>query len=205
MSRFDQGLVLALLFCSPVLAQVDRASLTGTVTDASGAAIPDSTVTVETALTGFRRERASTSNAGTYQMPGLVVGTYTVSAAKTGFQTVRTENVVLGVGQTRTLDVSLAVGAITTAVEVSAAVTPLEQTNAEIGTVIAEQQMQNIPLNGRHWASLMMLAPGAVNVGKGTRTRSGSSDGRETTTTGPLTVSTRPASRTHGRKAICGW
>jgi len=100
-------------------------------------------------------------------MPGIVVGTYTVSVSKTGFQTVRTENLVLGVGQTRTLNVSLAVGTITTALEVSAEVTPLDQTNAEIGTVIAEQQMRNIPVNGRHWAALMMLAPGAVNVGEG--------------------------------------
>ncbi len=147
-------------------AQVDRASLTGTITDGSGAAVAGATVKVEAPATGFRRETL-TSAAGVFQLPGLVVGKYMVSVAKTGFNTVNFEDVVLAVGQSRTLDAQLPVGAVSTAVEVVASATPLDQTNAEIGTVIGEQQIRNIPLNGRHWASLMMLAPGAVNVGEG--------------------------------------
>ncbi|MBM3724569.1 MAG: TonB-dependent receptor [Acidobacteria bacterium] len=158
-----------LAFCalaSVLPAQVDRATLTGSVTDASGAAISGAAVVAEALGTGQRRE-SKTGTAGEYRLGGLTVGSYTVSFTADGFQPARTAGVVLTVGQTRTLDIELAVGAVATAVEVTAGVTPLEQTNAEIGTAIGEQQMRNIPLNGRHWASLMMLAPGAVNVGEG--------------------------------------
>jgi len=157
---------VAIIFCSSLAAQVDRSTLTGSVTDITGAAVPGVAVTVESLSNGFRREALS-SNTGTYQLPGLPPGTYTVSAAKTGFQAVRAEGVVLAVGQTRTLDLALPVGAIATTLEVTASVTPLDQKDAEIGSVIGEQQIRSIPLNGRHWASLMMLAPGAVNVGEG--------------------------------------
>ncbi|HYP08085.1 MAG TPA: TonB-dependent receptor [Bryobacteraceae bacterium] len=158
--------LLGLLVCASAFAQVDRATLTGTVTDGSGAAIEGAIVAAESANTGFRRE-AATSNLGVYQLPGLAVGTYRVSISKVGFGSVKYDEVVLTVGHTRTLDVQLQVGAVASAVDVVATATPLEQTNAEIGTVISEQQIRNIPLNGRHWASLMMLAPGAVNAGEG--------------------------------------
>jgi hypothetical protein len=153
-------------FLTLSFAQVDRATLSGTISDGTGAKIGAAKISLESAGTGFRREIASTE-AGTYQFPGLPVGSYSVTISKEGFSTARFDAVVLTVGQSRTLDAQLAVGAVSTAVEVVADVTPLEQTNAEIGAVIGEQQIRNIPLNGRHWASLMMLAPGAVNVGEG--------------------------------------
>jgi hypothetical protein len=154
------------LFTGISLAQVDRAALSGTVTDATRATIAGAEVTIVSGATGFRRT-GLTGAGGAYQLPGLPVGQYTVSVAKQGFNTVKIEQVVLGVGQSRTVDVQLVVGTVNAAVEVVAEVTPLEQKNAEIGTVIGEQQIRNIPLNGRHWASLMALAPGAVNVGEG--------------------------------------
>src|SRR5262245_58710947 len=120
MSRLTNSIAIVVCLCASAAAQVDRASLTGTVTDASGAVVGDAAVTVESASTGFRRE-TRTSPAGVYQIPGIVVGSYTVAISKTGFNTVRFENVVLGVGQSRTLDAQIAVGAIATAVEVTAA------------------------------------------------------------------------------------
>ena len=161
--RFSLILLLSLV---PLSGQVDRAALTGAVTDASGAAVAGAKVTVETLATGLRRE-TQTSNGGVYNLPGLAVGTYTLSVEKTGFNASKVGELVLTVGQSRTLNLQLTVGQVSTAVEVTAAATPLDQTGAEIGTVIGEQQIRNIPLNGRHWASLMMLAPGAVNVGEG--------------------------------------
>lgn len=157
---------MILLSGSVLLAQVDRATLTGTVTDATGAVIAGAVVTAQVNATGSLRETTS-SAAGIFQLPGLAPGAYTVSVAKPGFGTVKIEDVILTVGQSRNLSVELPVGAVATAVEVTAEVTPLEQTTAEIGSVIAERQMRGIPLNGRHWAALMMLAPGAVNVGEG--------------------------------------
>ncbi|MSV32548.1 MAG: TonB-dependent receptor [Bryobacterales bacterium] len=160
--------LLSLSFCAAAVSwgQVDRATLSGAVSDPSGANIGGAKVSIGSAATGFRRDTI-TSQSGAYQLPGLPVGAYTISISKPGFNTARFDRVVLAVGQSRTLDAQLVVGAVSTAVEVSADVTPLEQKNAEIGTVIGEQQIKNIPLNGRHWAALMMLAPGAVNIGEG--------------------------------------
>ncbi|MFN0169770.1 MAG: TonB-dependent receptor domain-containing protein [Bryobacteraceae bacterium] len=167
LTRFLSTLLLVLFATVPSLqAQVDRASLSGTVTDGSGSIISDAVVAVESEANGFRRE-TRTNGQGVYQMPGLPVGTYMVSMRMTGFGPVTFDNVVMAVGQARVLDAQLTVGAVSQAIEISAATTPLEQTNAEIGTAIAEQQIRSIPLNGRHWAALMMLAPGAVNVGEG--------------------------------------
>jgi hypothetical protein len=161
-----KALTLALVLASLSFAQVDRATLSGTITDPSGAQIDNAKVAVESAATGLRRDTL-TSATGAYQLPALPPGTYTISISKTGFNTARFDRVLLTVGQSRTLDAQLSLGAVATAVEVSAETTPLDQKSAEIGTVIGEQQMKNIPLNGRHWASLMALAPGAVNVGEG--------------------------------------
>jgi hypothetical protein len=161
-----KALTLALVLASLSFAQVDRATLSGTITDPSGAQIDNAKVAVESAATGLRRDTL-TSATGAYQLPALPPGTYTISISKTGFNTARFDRVTLTVGQSRTLDAQLSLGAVATAVEVSAETTPLDQKSAEIGTVIGEQQMKNIPLNGRHWASLMALAPGAVNVGEG--------------------------------------
>ncbi|MBL8234379.1 MAG: carboxypeptidase regulatory-like domain-containing protein, partial [Bryobacterales bacterium] len=159
---------LAALVCLvfPLVAQVDRATLTGTVTDASIASISGVAVLVEAPATGFRRETI-TSSAGVYNLPGLPVGVYKVTFSKNGFNPTSVDTVNLTVGQTRTLDTQLAVGAVATTVEITDSVAALEQTNAEIGVAISEQQIKNIPLNGRHWAALMALAPGAVNVGEG--------------------------------------
>jgi len=160
-------LLAVLVFTSlGVLAQVDRATLSGVVTDPSGAVLASASIVLDSPTNGFKREVKSAAN-GSYQLPGLPIGTYTVSVSLNGFSTTRFDSVVLAVGQSRVLDAQLQVGAVASAIEVNAAATPLEQTNAEIGSVIGEQQIKNIPLNGRHWASLMALAPGAVNVGEG--------------------------------------
>lgn len=157
----------ALLVCalSLLLAQVDRATLSGTITDPSGALLTGAKVLVESKATGFRREVVSEN--GFYRIAALPVGSFEVQISSNGFNTLRFDNVLLTVGQSRTLDAQLALGAVATAVEISASTTPLDQSNAEIGAAIGEAQIKNIPLNGRHWAALMALAPGAVNVGEG--------------------------------------
>jgi len=165
MYKVSRAFALFLCLAGTALAQVDRATLAGTVTDASGGAVDGANITVDSGTTGFHREMLSVG--GAFQLLALPPGSYAISVSRVGFNTAKFENVVLTVGQSRTLDVQLTVGAISTAIEVAADITPLEQKNAEIGSVIGEQQIRNIPLNGRHWASLMMLAPGAVNVGEG--------------------------------------
>jgi outer membrane receptor protein involved in Fe transport len=149
-------------------AQVDESSLTGTVTDASGALITAVKVEAVSSTTGLRRETQSGS-AGTYQMPGLPIGIYTVTFSKAGFRTTDFKSVELAVGQPRTLDARLAVGAVSETVEVAAPLDTLNRTSAEVGGLVEEKQIQELPISGRNWASLMLLVPGAVNYGDGSQ------------------------------------
>ncbi len=150
----------------PLLAQVDRASLSGTVTDRSGAVVPGATLTLVSQETGFRREAVSGEN-GTYTFSLVPIGNYTLTAAMTGFRTTTMRDLRLGVGDSRVLDVTLQVAAADVSIVVSDELVPLERSSAVVGTVIGGQQISDIPVNGRHWATLMSLAPGAINTGEG--------------------------------------
>ncbi len=150
----------------PALAQVDRASLTGTVIDPTGGVVGGALVEVASPETGLKRE-VRTSDSGTYTLPALPTGLYVLSVTKDGFQAAVVPEVRLTVGESRTIDVGLEVGGVSEQVIVEAAVTPLQQSGAEIGSAVTSTQLEDIPLNGRNWASLMALAPGAVNTGEG--------------------------------------
>jgi len=164
----NQRLSLALLlFASlPLAAQVDHASLSGTVTDASGAVVQGASVMTLSIETGFRRQ-ATSGTGGTYQIPGLPIGNYTVTFSKQGFKPVEIKDVELAVGQPRTVDARLQVGAITDTVAVTAEMQTLNRTNAEVGGLVDAEQIREIPVDGRNWASLMLLAPGAMNFSDG--------------------------------------
>src|SRR5215471_1295849 len=149
-------------------AQVDNASLTGTVMDASNSAVPGAKVEAVSAATGVRRQTI-TSTSGAYQIPSLPVGFYTVTISKAGFRAAEFHDVELTVGQSRTLDAHLSVGTLAESVQVSAAADPLNRTSAEVGGLVEASQIKEIPVSGRNWASLMLLAPGAVNYGDGSQ------------------------------------
>jgi hypothetical protein len=152
----------------PLSAQVDYASLNGTVTDATKSVVQGARVTAVSAATGFRRE-TTTSAAGTYQLSGLAVGIYTITISREGFKVSEFKDVELAVGQPRTIDARLAVGAVSESVEVKATLETLNRTSAEVGGLIESEQIKEIPVSGRNWASLMMLAPGAVNYSDGSQ------------------------------------
>lgn len=163
------GLVGAVcVLAMAALAQVDRSRLNGQVLDESGASIPGALVRIANAATGFSRE-AATTNEGYYDFPAVPVGTYEVTVAKDGFAPARTAGVVLAVGQQRTQNFRLQVGQVATQVEIQADATPLEQTSADLGSVVGARQIKDIPINGRNWSFLMALAPGAINTGDGTQ------------------------------------
>jgi outer membrane receptor protein involved in Fe transport len=152
----------------PLAAQVDYASLNGTVTDPSGALVQGARVAAVSSDTGFRRE-TTTSAAGTYQLTGLAVGTYAVTISREGFKAVQLKQVELAVGQPRTIDAKLQVGSVAESVEVTATLETLNRTSAEVGGLIEAEQIKEIPVSGRNWASLMLLAPGAVNASDGSQ------------------------------------
>jgi hypothetical protein len=147
-------------------AQIDRAELEGTVTDPSGAAVARASVTIVATDTGLSAT-LSTNSVGYYRIPGLAVGRYSVTASSNGFKTTVIQNVILEVGQTRTLDIKLPVGAPAEKVEVNAPDQPSNRTSAEAGTVIRPDQIADLANNGRDWTSLSLLAPFAQDDGGG--------------------------------------
>jgi hypothetical protein len=168
--RFAPALTLCTLFLLAGMpaahGQVDRAVLEGTVSDPSGGVIVGATVKVAAVETGLSEEQKTNSN-GYYRFPGLAVGQYTVTTTSSDFKTNVIEDVVVRVGQTRTLDVQLAVGAISEQIEVKASTGPADRSSAEAATVIDTDQIANLPNNGRDWASFTLLAPFAQDDGGG--------------------------------------
>ena len=161
-------LLLPVCLASLTLAQVDRAHVSGTITDQSGALISEATVTLESASTGFRRKVPS-NDAGLYTFSATPVGSYALTVAKAGFVTRKFEGLDLLVGQSRVLNIELSVAAAASEISVTAEAAPLAQANAELGIVIEQKQISSLPLNGRNWTALMALAPGATNTGDGSQ------------------------------------
>src|ERR1017187_3799875 len=164
--RLFSSLLLVSAVVLPLAAQVDRATLNGTVTDVSGAIVPGAKVVVDAPATGFHRETAAGA-AGGYNLPGLPIGTFNVTVTHAGFETVKFQGLTLSVGQVYTFDAHLQIGALTTQVDVAGTAVEVNRTSAEIGGVVGEQQVRSIPLNGRNWSDLMALAPGAIDAGSG--------------------------------------
>src|ERR1700730_14500846 len=158
--------VVSAIAVLPAIAQIDRAVLEGTVLDPSGAAIVGAGVKILAVDTHIWQEQ-QTNSRGYYRFPGVAVGSYTVTATSRGFKTKEVEEVILRVGQTRTLDVSLEVGGSTEKVEVEASSSPSNRSSAEASTVIDASQIANLPNNGRDWASFTLLAPFAQDDGGG--------------------------------------
>jgi hypothetical protein len=161
--------IFCLVFVLPapaLFAQVDRASLEGTVADTTGAALVGAKVKTLAESTGLAQEQRTNSN-GYYRFPGLAVGTYSVTITNKNFRTKVIEEVVLEVGQTRTLDVKLDIGVTEETIEVKATAAPAERSSAEASTVIDTHQITNLPVNGRDWAGLTLLAPFAQDDGGG--------------------------------------
>jgi hypothetical protein len=115
-------------------------------------------------LTGLRRETTSSSR-GTYDIPELPVGVYTITIDHAGFKAITFVNVVQVVGQTRTLNASLSLSGGQERVEVSASSEQMDKTSDALGARIEPAQARELPLNGRNWATLTALAPGAVDTG----------------------------------------
>jgi len=158
--------VVSSIVVLPAVAQIDRAVLEGTVLDPSGAAIVGANVKILAVDTQISQEQ-HTNSRGYYRFPGVAVGSHTVTTTSRGFKTKVVEEVILRVGQTRTLDVTLEVGGSTEKVEVQASSSPSNRSSAEASTVIDASQIANLPNNGRDWASFTLLAPFAQDDGGG--------------------------------------
>ncbi|HKF56360.1 MAG TPA: TonB-dependent receptor [Blastocatellia bacterium] len=160
-------LVSAILFLtSTATAQADRAAINGTIMDSAGAVVQGAKVSLLLPATGLRRE-TTTNGAGIYDFQALPTGSYKIAISKEGFKAVEIPDIDVVIGLPRTVDVHLEVGALTNTVQVTASVETLNRSSAEVGGTIESTQIKEIPISGRNWASLMLLAPGAINYGDG--------------------------------------
>ena len=160
------ALLLTLFVAAGARAQ-STGSITGTVSDPSGAAIPDATVTLTN--TGTAQTRAvQTNESGIFSFPDLPIGTYTMEIAKAGFATQKRSATELLTGQTMGIDVTLKVGSQVESVEVSTETQQVQTSTSEVAVTVDQQQMVDLPLNQRNALQLTSLTPGAVLTTVGT-------------------------------------
>jgi uncharacterized membrane protein len=150
---------LVLLFAAQAVAQ-SEATIVGTVTDPSGAAVANANITITNLDTGLSRT-INTSGDGQYVVPDLRIGRYTVRAAAAGFKTTEQQNITLQVGDRARIDLKLAVGSAQEQVTVEAAAIAVQSDTGEISSVITGQQLSQLATNGRSMYSLISLTPGA--------------------------------------------
>jgi len=166
-----------LLFGMMAWAQAPTSEFTGSVTDATGAAVAGSTITITNLATNVARV-VTTNNAGIYVAPGLPPGKYSLRVATTGFRSELVNSIEVQVGQVAKLDFRLEVGNLAETVEVSAAAPTLDTETSSIGTVVENKRIVDLPLNGRNYLQLASLVPGvttyAAPIGVGGQRMGGS-------------------------------
>jgi Carboxypeptidase regulatory-like domain len=138
------------------------ASISGTITDASGAALPDATITVKSSETGTQRI-VITDDSGHYDIEGLVVGQYQINAEANGFRPETRTGITLVVGQRAEVNLTLRVGQVQEAIVVQGEIAPVSVTTQDISGLVSEKQVKELPLNGRSYDQLLTLNPGVVN------------------------------------------
>ena len=140
-------------------AQIDSGSIVGAVRDPSGAAVPNATVTLTSDATGVART-TTTNSAGEYQFAAITPGTYSVKAAGKGFSAQIEKNIEIHVQSRPSIDFVLKVGDITEVVQVESQAPLLQTQSADVGGVVQEKQIRDLPLNGRRYADLALLEAG---------------------------------------------
>ena len=161
--RVTAFIVLGILFgvlTATTFAQ-STASLSGTVTDPSGAVVAGAHVTVHSLATGADRT-FDTDADGLYAIPSLQPGDYRVQATASGFGTYTLQKMTLNVDQRATVNMQLAVSTTGETVEVNSTTMQIETGTITVGQVINNDAVQNLPLNGRHFLDLTVLTPGGV-------------------------------------------
>jgi hypothetical protein len=154
---------IGLLLAGRLYAQVSGATLSGTVTDTSHAAIPKAQVSITAVATGVTR-RITTDSAGFYTTPNLLPGSYEVTVTAPGFSTEIRKGITLTVGAQQVLDIGMTVGQITQSVQVTAEAPQVELASSAISAEVNSTTVRELPLNGRSWTDLAALQPGVTSI-----------------------------------------
>ena len=181
MRRFDklQGAALATMLVSALASTPGLhaqgsigGSLRGTITDPSGAGLPNSTATLVRADTGTSF-KASVNKSGEYLFPSVAPGKYVLTVNSPGFAERKYDNVVINLNQAEALPVPMSLSATQTSVEVSGEGEKIVTDNTSITGLFTDNQIKNLPLNGRDYSNLIYLAPGVTRAASGTGQGSG--------------------------------
>ncbi|PWU02320.1 MAG: hypothetical protein C5B51_21030 [Terriglobia bacterium] len=160
---FFVTLVITALPGNPARAQVAGATLSGTVSDPSGAAIAGARVAIVNNATGVTRE-ALTDSAGFYSTPNLLPGNYDVTVSAPGFSSTKESNLTLTVGAQQVLNMPLKIGESSQTVQVEGVAPQIQLGSSTLSAEVTGTTVRELPLNGRDWASLATLQPGVATV-----------------------------------------
>ncbi len=166
----------SLLLCLPASSQTNLGRISGTIADQTGGSVAGATVNVLDVERGVSRP-LTTDAAGAYNAPNLTPGTYTVRVQANGFQTIERQNITLDVGQEIAVDLVLQPGAQTQTITVTEALPMVNTTNSTVTATIQNQDISQLPINGRNFQSLTDLRPG-IQTQRGGGTNSRSSNGQ---------------------------
>src|SRR5580765_3069181 len=157
---------LAVLFMPrPALAQSGASgNIEGIVTDASGGVLPGVAVVVKNLDTNVARDLV-TDAGGRYRAPALQPGRYEVSATLSGFQVSPITNITVQVGQTQAVDLKMHPAGVNEVITVSGEAPLIDTRRTDVGNVIGQDAIQNLPINGRRWENFVLLSPGVTNDG----------------------------------------
>src|ERR1700730_485661 len=156
-------LLVATIGSGPINAQVAGATLSGTVTDASGGVIPHTQVSIKNLATGLTRT-VSTDSAGLYSAPNLLPGSYEVTSTAAGFATRVQTGITLTVGEEQVLNYMLPLRQVTEKVQVTGEAPSVQLATSSIGAVVESTTVRELPINGRSWSDLATLQPGVSAI-----------------------------------------
>jgi hypothetical protein len=157
------SLVLLLSIAMPALAQSSSASVNGLVRDTSQAYIPNANVKLINTATGTE-SHTQTNKGGSFTLPSVMPGQYTLQIERDGFATTQVTGIVLNVGDTKALEVTLKVSSTNETVNVDGSGLTINTTDATVSTVIDRKFVDSVPMNGRTLQSLILLTPGVTTA-----------------------------------------
>src|ERR1700676_4272898 len=158
-------LFLRVLLPFPLYGQVAGATVSGTITDVNGGAVPSATISIKNVATQVTRD-LKTNDTGFYTAPNLLPGSYEVTVTASGFSTEVRSGIKLTVGAQQVLNVTMKVGQITQRIQVTGEAPAVQLASSTISGVVSETAVVQLPLNGRDWTQLATLQAGVNSVGQ---------------------------------------